>query len=331
MFLLPLIVLLFNGCSQTVQIKALNPAEVSEMATKKKIAITKFKRDRYGLSGKIESQIAKHKLDNKRYFTIVSRKDLDKVIREQRLQSSELMDEKTATRVGKLIGAQALINGEITTANATTDKYTQEREKCLKYVKDVGCVRYKHYYVTCKTIQATVSANINIVNIQTGSIIYGDTIYKEYNGDSCRRNILSKTQALDRLTSSIASEFIYKLTPHYIYFNVGLLDEIELDNVTDAQEQTFENALEYIKAGRMKRAGDLLLELLDELDGQSYVVAYVYGVVSEAQGYFNEAREIYIMADELTIKPVHEINLALGRIDNMIAKRDEAREQINAQ
>jgi len=299
------------------------------MATKKKVAISGFRNDRHGLSGKIESQIAKHKLDKKRYFTVVSRKDLDKIMAEQKLQSSELMDEATATKVGKLIGAQAVINGEISSATATTDKYRESREKCLKWSKD-GCVRYKHYTVTCKTIQAEVSANINIVNVETGSIIYGDTISKEYSGDSCRRAILSKGQALNRLTSAIASEFVYKLTPHYIYFNVALLDKIELDNVTDKQEKTFETSLAYIKAGRMDRAEKMLQGLLDEVDGKSYVVAFVFGVVKEARGKLDEAKKSYMMADELTVEPVDEINLALSRIDRSIEKRDEAKKQMNA-
>jgi len=323
------VALLMSGCAQKVRIKALDPAEVGEMATKKKVAISGFKNDRHGLSGKIESQIAKHKLDKKRYFTVVSRKDLNKVMAEQKLQSSELMDEATATKVGKLIGAQAVINGEIASATATSGQYRESREKCLKWTKE-GCVRYKHYTVTCKTTQASVAANLNIVNVETGSIIYGDTINKEYNGDSCKRAVLSKGQALNRLTSAIASEFVYKLTPHYIYFSVALLEDIELKNVTDKQEKTFENALAYIKAGRMDKAEKMLQGLLDELDGKSYVVAYVFGVVKEARGKLDEAKKIYSMADDLTVEPVDEINLAMTRIDNSIAKREEAKKQMNA-
>jgi len=323
------VALLMSGCAQKVRIKALDPAEVGEMATKKKVAISSFKNDNQGLSGKIESQIARHQLDKQRYFTVVSRKDLNKVIAEQKLQSSELMDEATSTKVGKLIGAQAVINGEIASATASTDKYVEDREKCLKWTKE-GCVRYKHYKVTCKTIQAEVSANLNIVNVETGSIIYGDTINKEYSGDSCRKAILSKGQALNRLTDAIASEFVYKLTPHYIYFNVALLDKIELKEVTKQQEKTFENALAYIKAGRMDKAEAMLQGLLDELNGKSYVVAFVYGVVQEAQGKLDDAKKMYAMADGLTVEPVEEINLALGRIDRSIAKREEAKKQMNA-
>jgi curli biogenesis system outer membrane secretion channel CsgG len=338
-----LIVLFISGCTKTVQIKALTPAEVAQMSDKKNIAVSKFGNDSIGLSAKIESNLANHKLDGQKYFTVLSRRDMDKVIREQKLQSSELMDEKTSTRVGKLIGAQAIINGEVSSSNAESRVYYDNRKECLKYVKDKGCVQWHFYKVKCDTTKATVSASINIVNIETGSLIYGDTLSKNYDGDSCRAEgdflnylvlaptkILSKGQAIDRLTSDIANEFVHKLTPNYIYLRVALLEDIELDSVTDEQEQEFENSLAYINAGRMKRADEILSKLMDELDGKSYVVAYTSGVVKEAEGLFDEAKQLYELADRVTSKPVEEINWAIVRIEQLIAKRDEAKRQIDA-
>lgn len=340
-----LVTILGTGCAQKVRIKALNPAEVGEMASKKKVAISEFKNDTVGLSGKIEAEIAKQKLDKKRYFTVLSRKDMAKIIKEQKLQSSELMNEETTAKIGKLIGAQAIVNGEIASATAESGTYKEAREKCLSYYKDGGgCAKYRYYNVTCKTTQASVSANINIVNIETGSIIYGDTISKEYSGDSCKagkaslglltltsapKQILSKAQAKNRLASQIASEFVYKLTPNYIYFSVTLLKSIELENATDAQHDKFSIVLEYIKAARYDKAKKLTQQLMDSLDGKSYTVAYVYGVIYEATGNFDKAQELYRVADELTVEPVPEINLAINRIASSIEKRDEAKEQMN--
>ena len=321
--------LFVSGCAQKVRIKALNPAEVGEMASKKKVAITAFKNDKVGLSGKIESELAKHKLDNQKYFTVLSRKNLKKVLKEQRLQSSELMDERTSSRVGKIIGAQAIINGEVPIATSKSDKYTEKRKKCVKYVKDEGCVKYKYYYVTCNTTTAQVSANLNIVDIETGSIIYGDTISKDYSGDSCKRGkFLSRAQAISKLSSEISSQFVRKLTPHYVYYNVSLLDSIKV-NSSSEDNQKLKYALEYIKANRMDKAEKILNSLMDSLDGQSYVVAYNLGVVKEALGELDEAKKLYDMADGLSLKPVEEINIAVKRISGNIDKRDEAKSQMS--
>jgi len=324
-------VLLFSGCAQKIRIKSLVHAEVGEMADKKKIVISEFRNDNIGLSAKIESKIAKHKLDNKRYFTVLNRKNIKNVISEQRLQSSEMVDETTTTKVGRLIGAQAIINGEVASANAESSRYRLVKEKCLKYVKKEGCVKYKRYSVICDTTQASVSVSLNIVDVETGSIVYGDTISKEYNDDSCiSGNILSKGQAINRLASEIASEFVYKLTPNYVYFDIKLIESIELKNITTSQKKLFENALEYIKAGRLYKADELLYTLMDEVNGKSYVIAYVYGVVKEARGELNKAKELYLIADDLTTEPVDEINKAIIRIESSINERVEARRQLNA-
>jgi len=338
--------LLTTGCAQKVRIKALNPAEVGAMASKKKVAVTNFKNDKVGLSGKIEAEISRQKLDKKRYFTVLSRKDLAKVMAEQKLQSSEMIDTSTATKIGKGIGAQAIITGEVASASGKSSSYMEDKEKCLQYYKDSGeCAQWRYYKVKCDTTQASVSANINIIDVESGTIIYGDTFTKNYSGDSCKagksslglllldsgpQQILSKTQAINKLTSDIANEFVYKLTPNYIYFNVALLDSIELDNVTDAQKKQFAASLAYIKAARYDKAKKILKKLMDSLDGKSYVVAYVYGVVYEATGNFNKAKEIYTIADDDALEPVPEINLSMTRINRLIEKRDEARKQMNA-
>ncbi len=338
--------ILLSGCAQKVQIKALSPAKVGAMASKKKVAVVKFKNDSVGLSSKIESQISKQRLDKKRYFTVLSRTDMAKILKEQKIQSSDGMDESTASKVGKLIGAQVLVSGEITAANTESDSYEESREKCISYYKEGGCAQYKHYKVTCKTTQANVSASINIIDVENGTIIYADAITKDYSGDSCKagqtslgllvldtgpKQILSKQQALSRLTNSIANEFVYKLTPKYIYFKVGILDSIELKNVTDEQEKQLEVSLKYVKAGRLEKAENILTKLLTELNDKSYVVAYDLGVVFEARGKFNEAKAIYTLADELTVEPVGEINLAVNRIQKLIEQRDEAQKQMAAQ
>ena len=323
-----------SGCAQKVRIKALNPAEVGALASKKKIAVSEFKNDHIGLSGKIEAEVAKQKLDKKHYFTVLSRKNMDKIMAEQKLQSSEMMDEKTATKVGKVIGAQAIISGEVT-SNAVSGSYKVDKEKCLKYTKTkdgLECSKYRYYKVTCRTTKASVSANINIIDVENTTIIYGDTVVKDYSADSCHShgNILSRYQALNKLAAKIADEFVYKLTPNYTYFDVTLLNSIELERVTAVQNKKFEAALAYIKVARYEKAKKLLGSLMDEFDGKSYVVAYVYGVVYEATGDFDKAKEMYTIADDDTIEPVEEINLAINRIDSLIANRDEARKQINA-
>ncbi len=48
---------------------------------------------------------------------------------EHTLQSSQMLDQTTAAKVGELVGAQALIVGEVISANAQNGVYREDREK----------------------------------------------------------------------------------------------------------------------------------------------------------------------------------------------------------
>ncbi len=59
-------------------------------------------------------------LVNLRRFTVIERAVLEKVLKEQQLQVSGLVDEKTAVSVGKIVGADAIILGNISAIGSAT-------------------------------------------------------------------------------------------------------------------------------------------------------------------------------------------------------------------
>ncbi|MEJ2373298.1 MAG: hypothetical protein P8Y16_05840, partial [Sulfurimonas sp.] len=128
--------------------------------------------------------------------------------------------------------------------------------------------------------------------------------------------------------NEIAQSFTYKLTPHYRQFNVTLLEDPDID-YTDQQEQLLEVSLKYIEQGRYDKAEKLLIDLIDATGQKSYVPFYNLGVIKEAEGNYDEAKEYYGYADNLMIEPVEEINNAVVRIENLIEKRKQTMEQIN--
>jgi len=331
--------MLFAGCSQKVNISTLAPAKVPSIDKARRIAVVPFKNDRVGLSGEITALLANQSIDSKPYFTVLSRQSLNKVIAEQKLQSSQLVDTRTATKIGELIGAQALVTGDIGMQNATSRRYYQNKQECLNFSKDGSrCLLWRFYTVTCHVTKATLLANINIVNVQTGSIIYSDTLSKNYSKDSCHRrypfytseHVLSKAQALNMLSMRIAREFVSDLTPHYVHFQVKLLDDIEIDT-TDKQSDALKNALLFIKANRLHKARMILQRLMFELHGKSYVVAYDLGVVNEALGKLKDAQELYRQADHLVNKPVPALDTAIVRISELIRQKKIAQSQLDEQ
>jgi tetratricopeptide (TPR) repeat protein len=317
---------LMTGCAQKVQMKALEPAEIDRVAYTKKVTVTNFQNDRVGLSRKIEANLASVKIDEKNYFTMVSRNDFDKIIQEQKIQNSGLVEQNTAVEVGNLIGAEAIISGNVGKPTSQDSYYYETRAKCT----DKKCSELTYYKVRCLKRVVGLSAEVRIVDVHKGDIIFANTlsrdaVYAHCSDDS--RALPSTDMAAQSLSQAMANEFTYRLTPHYRHFEVVLLEDADLD-YTDKQEQLLEVSLTYIEQGRYDKAERYLTELIDSTASKSYVAFYNLGVIKEAQGKYKEAKEYYSYADNLMIEPVEEINNAVVRIDRLIAKRNKTREQL---
>ncbi len=319
-------VFLLSGCAQKIGVRALEPAQVDRMSQAKVIAVTDFSYDRVGLSRKIEAKLSNYEIDNKKYFTVVSRNDISKVIAEQKLQNSGLVNDDNIVRVGELIGAQAIISGNVSPVSKQDSYFYEPRVRCA----NKECTEVKTYRVRCMKRLIGLSAEIRIVDVAKGDIIFADTFSRSTSFKHCAddsRAIPSKTMVAQRLADDIADEFTYKLTPHYRRFSVKLLEDPDLD-YTDEQEKLLEVSLKYIEQGRYDKAEQFLKELIDSTNMKSYVAFYNLGVIKEAQGKYQEAKEYYEYADNLMVEPVEEINEAMIRINSLIAKKQKTLEQL---
>lgn len=315
-----------GGCSQRVAIKALEPAEIDRATLTKKISVTNFENDSVGLSGKIESKLISKKIDDKSYFTIVSRRDFEKIISEQKVQNSGLVDVSTAVEVGNLIGAEAIISGRVGRVAHSDTSFYERRVRCL----DKKCKSVSEYSVRCTKRVIGLSADLRMIDIAKGDIIYAETIGKSGEWSHCvddSRSLPSVEIVSQNLANSIADDFTTKLTPHYRYFEVTLLDSLDGD-YTSKDEKLLEVSIEYIMQSRYDKAQKFLIELIDSTNKKSYVAFYNLGVVKEAQGEYADAREYYKMADDLMVEPIEEISRANIRIDELIKKHNIATRQL---
>lgn len=320
------VIFLLSGCAQKVNVRALEPAEIDRVAYTKKITVTDFSNDRVGLSRKIEANLANVRIDNQSYFTLVSRNDFQKIVNEQKIQNSGLVEQKTAVRVGELIGAQAIISGNVSSPSSQDTHFYETRVRCA----DKKCKTLTYYKVRCVNRAVGLSAEVRIVDVQKGDVIFADRLSKSrvYKHCSDYSNALpSRDMAAQKLSDVLADEFTYRLAPHYRTFSVVLLEDPDLD-YSDKQEKLLEVSLTYIEQGRYDKAEKFLGELIDATLSQSYVAFYNLGVVKEAQGKYAEAKEYYTMADKLMLEPVEAINTAVIRIERLIQKHKKTKEQL---
>lgn len=325
--LLSSVLIIMSGCSQKVAIRALEPAEIGRAASTKKVTVMEFANDRVGLSGKIEAKLSNKKIDGKNYFTMINRKDLDKIIQEQKIQNSGLVDVSTVVELGNLIGAEAIISGNAGRAALSDTYYTEPRVACA----DLKCKTFRTYNVRCTKRVVSLSAEIRMVDVAKGDIIYADTLQNSSQWSHCSDDSMtlpSKESAAQRLADDLAESFTAKLTPRYRSFEVVLLEKPDID-YTSGEKKLLEVSLEYIKQDRYDKAEKFLIDLIDSTRERSYVPFYNLGVIKEAQGDYVQAQKYYTAADGLSVEPVEEISGAYVRIRRLIQNTQKAKEQIS--
>ena len=319
--------LFLNGCSTQVKVRSIEPAEVDRAASLKRIAVLDFKADSPGLSGKIQTSLSQKRLEGQTFFTIVDRKNLDNTLKEQKLQYSGLVQEKQSVELGEMLGAQALISGEITSATHSDSHFYEKRYRCL----DKACKQMQEYAVRCTSRTFHLGATVQMVDVQRGDIVTSQSMTQQDDAKHCQddnQNLPNESQVLDQLANRMANNFTRKLTPNYVYRSLDLLDDPDID-YNSQQKKTLETSLEFIEANRLDKAETLLGQLFQSTGGKSYVAAYNLGAVYEALGQYDEAKTYYNIADQLQTKPVDEINAAVNRIDSVIQKREAALQQIS--
>lgn len=102
--------------------------------------------------------------ENLEFVEVVERVKLEQILREQRLWGSGYLDSGSVQEVGKILGVNYLVLGEILSAHANTDTtYT--------VITDDDHIRFRYRMER----EARVSASFRVVNVQTGAVVVSDT------------------------------------------------------------------------------------------------------------------------------------------------------------
>lgn len=102
------------------------------------------------------------------FVEVVERVELEKILREQRLWGSGYFDPESIQEVGKLLGVNYLVLGEILNADVDT-------QTTYTVVTDEGKVRVRYRMER----EATVSAAFRVVDAETGTVVVSDSITEE--------------------------------------------------------------------------------------------------------------------------------------------------------
>lgn len=101
-------------------------------------------------------------------YDLVERKDIERVLREQRFQLSDMVDPLTAVGIGRILGAQAIVTGAITEIGFSAGSFIINMTQC------------------------TVGIDVRMIDVETAKIVMAETGY----GRSYRGGLMFSEDAL---------------------------------------------------------------------------------------------------------------------------------------
>ena len=331
---------LLSGCATKIKVNMLQPAQYHEASLTKAIAVMPFQgHGGKAFSAELEGILASIGFDDKRYFTLVDRASIDKIISEMQLSQSGLVDQKTAVKLGKLIGAQGIYTGIVTQNKYDDNTYREDRQTCTRYEKkrdkdgheyQGSCLSWNRYTVSCNKRVANFAVSPRLVEVSTGRILYSRDLSSMADSSGCEdtRQVLSELVLLEKAKESVKNEFRRDIAPYYVTLEIKLMDSTDGIESSAAKDK-LKSGIEYADKGRMDNACELWGEARI-IAPNSYVLLYNLGVCAESRGDLDAALGLYKQADKMLGKPEDDITLALNRVEGAIRNRAKIKEALGS-
>jgi curli biogenesis system outer membrane secretion channel CsgG len=175
-------------------------------------------------------------------FQVLDRSHLENVLREQKLSASDMADQNSVTKLGKVLTAGAFIFGDV------TDSYreTRKAEKCS--------VLFDKKQHTCRDLTGEfyVQAHFKIIDVSTGRTIVAKT-YEEKKSQT-NSGTDSQPDAIDR--EALQGEARRAVVEHFMKAIVPHQEIVEAKFVKDGDIPQLEKGIVWAQRGEWSKAQD---------------------------------------------------------------------------
>ncbi len=211
-----------------VSVPVTKPAQV-DIAGVKSIAIVDFAGPEN--SGAIASSMLTARLFESKFFQIVERERVVQILEEHKLAMSGVVDATTAREVGKLLGVDALIFGEVTAYSLEPDQVGTE-----KVERKVGTGQYRTVRRGNKEVReeimktvlvdqeyrirrGAVGVTFRMVKVETGELLAVKASSKSYDSGKVvagRGTLKPREQILKELLAGAVEDFARQVAPYVV-------------------------------------------------------------------------------------------------------------------
>ncbi len=278
----------FIGCAPSMQLTVKRPAEVN-LKSYKKIAMGKvdnMNRTKHTTAKRIES-IFVDKLFESGSFEVLDRQNVDKLIQEQKLGASGLIDESTAAQIGQIIGVSAMIFGKV------LEEDYDEQTSSSEYKSKEG-----RKWIYKREGRLSILVNFSIVDVSTGKVVVTKTLqgkkYSKTAAEGEKAPPIDVNKLYESCYNTIGNNFRKMIAPYDINIKVSF--------ESDASLPELDQALTNIKIGEWDEGVNILKKATERGNLNPKVLAkahYNYGMLVMYGGNYDEAINSLKKANQL--------------------------------
>lgn len=312
-----LLMISITGCTPKLTVKSLYPSKIPDEKFYS-IHIREFLNDSINQSSKLEQEIVNKIIDNKRVFKVTDEHNAEVIIEGEIVESS--------------LYYNIFYKRDIDYTRCTYYKYDEKSKK--QY-----CIKYYVKIKPCEDRQYKLITKIKLVNSNNKSLLFSKIYEKTREIQKCYDNFYpyysfstDKKRVNSILASQIASDVTYDISPHYVYFDVEIIDELDetKSKYTKEQKEKFSKIIKQIKRKSLLTANEELKKLNFRLKEKSWEVQYNLALTYEGLHKLYQANKLYKEA-KLKVSKLDNlelINRAILRTQKNLEEKIKAKSQL---
>lgn len=308
-------VLVLAGCASKVRFTTIVPPEKLKVPFRR-IAVLDFRGDRYGQFRSIlEGELSSVDVKGKKYFTVVDRESIGKLLKEMVVQK-EYGSEGEAADIGRILKVDVVVTGSVLTKDVARNSFYKTVEKCV----DKKCKKRVDERIYCRRKKAVFMFTPKVIEVETARIVYSGNYRAVKEVEWCQGSggdFPTNAELMAEAMQQAARDFVKDISPHEIVVEAAFK---KYKGKYEICEKKVDAAIKFAISGDVTRALDLLYEAL-RLDTSSPEIYYDMALCYEVMGDYKNAKYYYRAAKMLLVEPDMDIIEALKRVERAVKAR----------